>query len=98
MTLEENVCFVVKTVHSEMSPKLMKRIVKEYIQLVGLEGAEKKHPHELLGGMRQWVGIAHALAINPQILLMEAPFEALGAWTRGFFQDKIIRIWEQQRS
>ncbi|MEM1254552.1 MAG: ABC transporter ATP-binding protein [Cyanobacteria bacterium P01_H01_bin.21] len=97
MTVEENIRFAVETVYPKLSSKQLSRNIKEQIQLVGLEGAEKKHPHELSGGMRQRVGIARALAINPQILLMDEPFGALDALTRGFLQSEVERIWEQQR-
>ncbi len=97
MTVAENIQFAVETVYPAMAITQQKSIVQEYIGLVGLRGAEAKHPHELSGGMKQRVGIARALAINPQILLMDEPFGALDALTRGFLQDEIERIWEQER-
>ncbi|TAF53824.1 MAG: ABC transporter ATP-binding protein [Oscillatoriales cyanobacterium] len=97
MTVEENIRFAVETVHPTMSPADLKDVVREHIQLVGLAGAERKHPQELSGGMRQRVGIARALAIDPQILLMDEPFGALDALTRGFLQEEIERIWERKR-
>ncbi|MGI0484098.1 ABC transporter ATP-binding protein [Pantanalinema rosaneae CENA516] len=97
MTVAENIQFAVETVYPMMAIAERKAIIQDYIALVGLRGAEGKHPHELSGGMKQRVGIARALAINPQILLMDEPFGALDALTRGFLQDEIERIWEQER-
>lgn len=97
MTVAENIRFAVETVHPHLPLSKQKAIVREYIDLVGLGGADRKHPHELSGGMKQRVGIARALAINPQMLLMDEPFGALDALTRGFLQDEIARIWLQQR-
>ncbi|MEL6320093.1 MAG: ABC transporter ATP-binding protein [Cyanobacteria bacterium J06626_14] len=97
MTVEDNIRFAVETVYPKMASNRVKNIVGDHIELVGLRGAERKHPHELSGGMRQRVGIARSLAINPKILLMDEPFGALDALTRGFLQDEIERIWERDR-
>jgi nitrate/nitrite transport system ATP-binding protein len=97
MTVLENIRFAIETVKPQLSGSRHKAIAQDYIELVGLRGAEHRHPHELSGGMKQRVGIARALAIDPQILLMDEPFGALDALTRGFLQDEVERIWEQQR-
>ncbi|UTD29986.1 ABC transporter ATP-binding protein [Bradyrhizobium sp. WD16] len=91
-TVLGNVGFAVSSKWPKWSAAQVRVHAQSFIELVGLGGSEHKRPSELSGGMKQRVGIARALSISPKILLMDEPFSALDALTRGTLQDEARRI------
>lgn len=70
---------------------------RELIKMVGLAGFESHYPHELSGGMRQRVNLARALAVDPEIILMDEPFASLDAQTREVMQQELLKLWLNHR-
>jgi nitrate/nitrite transport system ATP-binding protein len=91
-TVMGNVAYAVSSRHRAWSRAQVTEHAQKFIDLVGLTGSEYKRPAELSGGMKQRVGIARALSIEPKIMLMDEPFSALDALTRGTLQDEVRRI------
>jgi nitrate/nitrite transport system ATP-binding protein len=93
LTCFDNVHLAVERVFGRKEDKAsLKKRTKEALVLVGLEHAMHKLPHEISGGMKQRVGIARALSMQPKVLLLDEPFGALDALTRAHLQDELMRI------
>ena len=91
-TVMGNVAYAVSSRWRKWSKEQVRAQAQKFIDLVGLTGSEHKRPAELSGGMKQRVGIARALSIEPKMMLMDEPFSALDALTRGTLQDEMRRI------
>ncbi len=97
LTVRENIRLGVKNVLTGLSKAEQDEVVEKHIDLVGLRHAADKPPDQLSGGMKQRVAIARALAIRPKLLLLDEPFGALDALTRGNLQEQLMQICEANK-
>jgi len=95
LTVRQNIAFAVKSRWPDWSASAINAHVEKFVALVGLSPAIDKKPSQLSGGMKQRVGIARAFSIQPKMLLLDEPFGALDALTRGTIQDELMAIVRQ---
>ncbi|WP_119155785.1 ABC transporter ATP-binding protein [Caldimonas tepidiphila] len=99
LTCFENVHLAVERVFGGTEPRAkLKARTEAALEMVGMSHATTKRPHEISGGMKQRVGIARALAMEPKVLLMDEPFGALDALTRAHLQDELLKIVARTKS
>lgn len=97
LSVRRNIAFAVRSKWPQWSASQVDAQVERYVAMVGLSQAIDKKPAALSGGMKQRVGIARAFAIEPKMLLLDEPFGALDALTRGTIQDELLRICAETR-
>ncbi|MBU3821633.1 ABC transporter ATP-binding protein [Flavobacteriaceae bacterium XHP0103] len=97
LTVGQNIYMAVKEVFPKKSKSELHEIVADYVEMVNLTPAINKRPKELSGGMRQRVAVARALAMKPEMIIMDEPLGALDALTRGNLQDEILKIWGKDK-
>jgi nitrate/nitrite transport system ATP-binding protein len=95
LSVKGNIAFAVRSRWPQWSSRQVDEHAQRFIDMVHLQGAEQKKPAQLSGGMKQRVGIARAFAIQPKMLLLDEPFGALDALTRGSIQDELVTIVRQ---
>ena len=95
LTTLKNITFGVQARWPDWSKEQVIEHSMKFIDLVGLKGTEQRKPSQLSGGMRQRVSIARAFATQPELLLLDEPFGALDALTRGMIQEELIKIWNE---
>ncbi|MGE5658304.1 MAG: nitrate ABC transporter ATP-binding protein [Actinomycetota bacterium] len=96
-TVFDNVYLAVNAVYPNKSKTEKNAIVREHLAMVGLTEAAQKKPPQISGGMKQRVSIARALAIRPQVLILDEPFGALDAITKEELQEELLKIWNDHR-
>lgn len=97
LTVGQNVYMAVKEAFPNEKKAVLHQMVKDYVEMVNLLPAITKRPKELSGGMRQRVAVARALAMKPEMIIMDEPLGALDALTRGNLQDEILKIWGKEK-
>jgi bicarbonate transport system ATP-binding protein len=96
-TVFNNVYLAVDAVSPKKSEQEKRAIVREHLAMVGLTEAAEKRPTQISGGMKQRVSIARALAIRPEVLILDEPFGALDAITKEELQEELLKIWNDHR-
>jgi NitT/TauT family transport system ATP-binding protein len=94
-TVLDNIAFGLEIQGVQRSERYSK--ARELVKMTGLKGFESHYPHELSGGMRQRVNLARALAVDPEIILMDEPFASLDAQTREVMQQELLKVWSKRK-